>query len=194
MGMIKGNQSTYNLLRQPSTCPYCGKELVTLKFISETQVGFTQTNSSYSVGKGLLGTVLFGSVGAVAGINGKQSQSGMNLYRITAMCMYCYKELQFDSPQSVYDPGRKWSELSEFYKKLLLKEEIWRDMKRYFSNVDVISYSERKKIEEKYIRKYGNSKYDERQMRSLRCEIDSVMRKFLKLDTKNRCYRVVHDA
>lgn len=109
--------------------------------------------------------------------------------------MDCYKELQFDSPQSVYDPIRRWCELGTYDKKLLLKEEVWRDMKRYLSNVDVISYDEKNNLKEKYIKKYVKSEYDESKKRELQVSvIDPVMRKLLKRDGKNCCYRVVHDS
>ncbi|MBQ8940533.1 MAG: hypothetical protein IJ062_01765 [Firmicutes bacterium] len=68
-------------------------------------------------------------------------------------------------------------------------------MKRYLSNVDVISYDEKNNLKEKYIKKYVKSEYDESKKRELQVSvIDPVMRKLLKRDGKNCCYRVVHDS
>lgn len=52
----------------PAKCPGCYKGTIW------TKVGESFFNDGYSMKKGLLGTALFGPVGAVAGINGKKNK------------------------------------------------------------------------------------------------------------------------
>ena len=87
----------------PDNCPGCNEDYVCWVHNSHEKISSSRnvyhsgsTESGYSFGKGLLGTAVFGPVGAVAGINGKKTKSsgylvkeGEDLYKVSAQCPKC---------------------------------------------------------------------------------------------------------
>lgn len=75
-------------------CPMCKKDMYVDKFV-QVPVG-VETKSKYSAGKGLLGAALLGPVGALAGVNGKQSSSVKMASATRYKCKNCgYMELKY---------------------------------------------------------------------------------------------------
>lgn len=78
----------------PSNCPQCQKRVLRYNLISKAQISEQQyiSEKNYSYKKGFLGAALFGPLGAVAGVNGKNGKVhviGQNIYNITIQCPDC---------------------------------------------------------------------------------------------------------
>ena len=78
----------------PQNCPQCFKRIIHYNLIAKTPISEQQiiTENKYSYKKGLLGATLFGPMGAVAGVNGKNGTThiiGQNVDNITIQCPNC---------------------------------------------------------------------------------------------------------
>ena len=96
MGYVEDYRGNTTFLSDlPSTCPSCQKKVFKYKLASKLQAQskqLVQEQNKYSIKKGLVGTVLFGGVGAVMGINGKKGDShyvGEDIYHYTVLCPQC---------------------------------------------------------------------------------------------------------
>lgn len=78
----------------PPNCPQCQQRVLHYNLISKSIISKEEfyTEKKYSYSKGLLGATLFGPMGSVIGINGKNGAThkiGQNIDNITIQCPKC---------------------------------------------------------------------------------------------------------
>lgn len=114
-------------------CYYCGSK----------SVSYVTKNEGYSMGKGIIGTAVLGSVGAVAGINGKKS----NIYHCNECGMDSSKTMDIGTDEKINLAIRHKDEIKLKTYKDIYKNIEWNKSNISDVNVDNSSHYDVDKVE-----------------------------------------------